>query len=98
MQHEANVQKFVQRRLPWLIAGVMLLVYLVTLSRGITLESSISHAQALGWDAKAPLYAPLHFFVTYPLRWLPGGWQVIGLNIFSALCSAITVGLLARCV
>src|SRR6185503_13636998 len=36
--------------------------------------------------------------VTYPVRWLPGGWQVIGLNLFSAICSVLALALLARSV
>ena len=98
MQTEANLDKFVQRRLPWLIAGVMLLVYLVTLSRGLTLDSAPHHARALGWDSSGALFAPLHYFLTYPLRWLPGAWQVVGLNVFCAVASALTIALLARSV
>jgi tetratricopeptide (TPR) repeat protein len=36
--------------------------------------------------------------VMYPVRWLPAAWQVIGLNLFSAICSVLTLALLARSV
>src|SRR5262245_15214495 len=96
MQNERN--SFVQRRLPWLIAAAILVIFLVTLCRWVAFPSATTHARALGWDLKPVLYSPLYFLLTHPLRWLPGNLQVIALNLFSALCATATVALLARSV
>ena len=98
MRNESNLQVFVQRRLPWVIAAVMLVVYFATMSRWITLSGTAHYARVLGWDWQAILFAPLYHVLTYPIRFLPAEWQLMGLNAFSALCSAATVGLLARSV
>src|SRR5688572_25453360 len=98
MRAESNLQSFVQRRLPWVIAAVMLVVYFATMSRWITLPGVPNYARGLGWDWQPILFAPLYHALTYPIRFLPADWQVVGLNVFSALCSAITIGLLVRSV
>ena len=41
---------------------------------------------------------PLLFLVTCPFRWLPAAQIPIALNVFSAVCAAATLGLLARSV
>ncbi len=87
-----------RRQLPWLLAGAMLLVFLSTLSRWITFGSAPTVARVLGWDWHPVVHAPLYFLLTWPVRWLPGSWQITGLSLFSAVCAALTVGLLARSV
>ncbi len=89
---------FVQRRLPWLIAAGALLVYGLTLPRWITFLGLGPLARAAGWDWHPALHAPLQFLLTYPIRWLPAGWQVAGLNLFAAVCGTLTLALLARSV
>jgi tetratricopeptide (TPR) repeat protein len=89
---------FVQKWLPWVLAAVFLLVYILTLGRWVTYQGVPTLSRAAGWDWQLVYDAPLHFLVTYPVRWLPPGWQVIGLNLFSALCSVFTLALLARSV
>ena len=98
MRAESNLQSFVQRRLPWVIAAVMLVVYFATMSRWISLPGVPYYARALGWDWQPILFAPVYHVLTYPIRFLPSDWQVLALNAFSAVCSAITLGLLARSV
>lgn len=97
MRNESNLA-FVQRRLPWVVAAVMLVVYFATMSRWITAPGVPNYARVLGWDWQPILFAPLYAVLTYPVRFLPAGWQVPAINIFSALCSAAAVGLLARSV
>src|SRR5690606_22854035 len=41
---------------------------------------------------------PLHFLLTWPIRMLPPGAEIVGLNVFSAVCAALTIAVLARCV
>jgi len=99
MQSDSNAQTgFVQRLLPWVIAGVVLLVYLFTLSRGITYSGMPNLVKAVGWSWQPVYVAPLQWLVTYPVRWLPPGWEVVGLNLFAAVCSVLTLALLARSV
>ena len=38
----------------------------------------------------------LIFWPPYPFRWLPAALIPLALNLFSALCAALTLGLLAR--
>src|SRR5258708_12334506 len=86
---------FAQRRLPWLIAAGALLVYGLTLPRWITFLGLGSVARAAGWDWHPTLLAPLQFLLTYPIRWLPAGLQVVCFNLFAALFSALTLALRA---
>ena len=89
---------FVQRRLPWIITGAALLVYILTMSRWISPNGLPALVKAAGWSWQPVFVAPVHFILTYPIRWLPIDAQVIGLNLFAAICAALTLGLLARCV
>jgi len=91
-------RNFVRTTLPWVIAAVMLLVYLITLNKVVSVSSVFPLARALGADWRPVLSSPLNWLVTLPIRWLPSGAQLIGLNFISALCAAISLGLLARCV
>ncbi|HTD85554.1 MAG TPA: DUF2723 domain-containing protein, partial [Candidatus Binatia bacterium] len=97
MRTESNLA-FVQRRLPWVIAAVMLVVYFATMARWITIPGVPNYARVLGWDWQPVLFAPLYHILTYPARFLPATWQIPALNIFSAVCSAAAIGLLARSV
>jgi tetratricopeptide (TPR) repeat protein len=89
---------FARKVLPWLVAGGALLLYLLTLNRWVTLESLPYVAQVADWDWALPHSSPLFYLLTYPFRWLPGGWQPVGLNVFAAVCGALTLALLVRSV
>jgi tetratricopeptide (TPR) repeat protein len=89
---------FVQRRLPWIVAGIFLLIYGLTLGRWVSYQGLSTLARAAGWDWQLAYHAPLHYLLTYPARWLPAGWQVIALNAFSMACSVLTLAILARSV
>ncbi|HZM06637.1 MAG TPA: tetratricopeptide repeat protein [Candidatus Saccharimonadales bacterium] len=90
---------------PWLVALAALGLYGLTLNHWVTFGSLPFAAQITGWDwhpgplawRAAPQY-PLFFILTYPLRWLPAGWQVTGWNVFTAACAALTLAMLARSV
>ena len=86
------------RRLPRYVALGALLIYVLTLSRSITLQSLPLAAKVAGWDWQPMAGQPLLWLLTLPLRGLPAGWISVGLNLFSAVCGALTLGLLARSV
>jgi len=91
-------KNFVPRFLPWLLAAGALAVYWFTLNRWVTLSNMEAVAKISGWTWQPELVNPLLFLVTGPLRWLPTAQVPIALNIFSAVCAAVTLGLLARSV
>ena len=83
----------------------MLVFYFFTLNHWVTLTSLPVVAKALGWDWhptflpwRPTLITPLVVIFTYPFRWLPENLQTTGLNLFSAVCAALTLALLARSV
>lgn len=90
--------RFVPAFLPWLVGGIALLVYGLTLSPWVTVNSLglVSRASGLTWQPE--LGGPLYWLVTYPVRWLPLKAIPLALNLFSALCAALTLALLARSV
>ena len=99
MTSEPKVEMgFVQRRLPWIVAAAALVVYFVTLNQSATFAGVSALAKAAGWDWRPNLAAPLQVLLTYPIRWLPAGIQLLTLNLMAATCSAIALGLLARSV
>ena len=73
-----------------------LLLYVLTLSHGVTLASLPLAAKVTGWDWQPMVGQPLLWLLTLPLRALPGGWVAPALNLFSAVCAALTLGILAR--
>ena len=84
------------RRFPWYVTLAALLVYGLTLSRGVTLSSLSLASQVAGWDWQPMTGRPLLWLFTLPLRCLPAGWIPTSLILFSAVCGALTLGLLAR--
>jgi tetratricopeptide (TPR) repeat protein len=96
MSTEDKPQGFVQSRLPWIAGAGALIVFLLTLNHWVSLRSLGVTARIAGWDMDLPTQWPLFFTITYPFRFLPGGIQPIALNLFTAICGALTVALLAR--
>lgn len=91
-------KSFVARLLPWLLAAVALVFYLLTLNPWVSLFNLEAVARTSGWTWQPEIYGPLTFAVTYPFRWLPAAQIPLALNVFSALCAALILGLLARSV
>lgn len=86
------------RFLPWILGLAMFVVYAITLNRWVTLANLLPVAKVSGFMWQPDLYSPLLFLVTLPFRWLPAAQVPLALNLLSALCAAVTLGLLARCV
>ncbi|MEI9863543.1 MAG: tetratricopeptide repeat protein [Limisphaerales bacterium] len=97
-RHSDPRKNFTPRILPWLLAAVIFIVYLVTLDHWATLFNYQTVAKLSGWSWLPDVYNPLFILATYPIRWLPATQIPVALNFFSALCAALTLGLLARSV
>jgi len=91
-------KNFVPRFLPWLLAAGAFMVYWFTLNPWVSLSNLDAVAGVSGWKWQPPVLSPVSFLVTYPLRWLPASLIPLALNLFSAGCAAVTLGLLARSV
>ena len=91
-------KNFVPRFLPWLLAAASFAFYWFTLNRWVSLFNLGFVATISGWTWKMEVVSPILFLVTYPFRWLPAPQIPLALNVFSAVCAALTLGLLARSV
>ena len=84
------------RRFPVQVAIAALFVYALTFSHSVTLASLPLTAKLAGWDWQPMNNQPLLWLLTLPLRVLPSGWVAPLLNLLSAVCGALTLGVLAR--
>ena len=91
-------KNFAPRVLPWLLGVVALVVYLLSLNHWVSLFNLIAVARTSGWTWQPEIYDPVSFAVTYPFRWLPASQIPLALNVFSAVCAVLALGLLARSV
>jgi tetratricopeptide (TPR) repeat protein len=99
MQTETNRDgSFVRSRLPWAMTAGMLVIYLFTIHRWLTPASLFAVTKISGLDWQPTMNRPALFLVTYPFHWLPAGILPLALNLFSAVCGALSLGLLARSV
>jgi tetratricopeptide (TPR) repeat protein len=84
------------RRLPVQVTIGALVFYGLTLSHGVTLNSLALTAKIAGWDWRPLAGHPLLWLLTLPMRLLPAAWVAVALNLFSAVCGALTLGILTR--
>jgi tetratricopeptide (TPR) repeat protein len=91
-------KKFAPRFLPWLLAVAAFALYWFTLNRWVSPFNLGYVAKISGWSWQLDIANPILFLVTYPFRWLPAPQIPLALNVFSAVCAALTLGLLARSV
>jgi tetratricopeptide (TPR) repeat protein len=91
-------KNFAPRFLPWLLAAASFAFYWFTLNRWVSLFNFGYVAKISGWTWQPEIVNPILFLVTYPFRWLPAPQIPMALNVFSAVCAALTLGLLARSV
>jgi tetratricopeptide (TPR) repeat protein len=96
---EAPPEKsFVKAPLPWIIAGILAVVYLLTINHWISFKSLQSVARASGQLWTPDVYTPLFNLVTSPFHWLPETWVPLAMNLFSVVCAFFVLALLARSV
>jgi hypothetical protein len=91
-------KNFVPRFLPWLLVAATFALYWLTLNRWVSPMNIDAVARISGWTWLPQVASPVSFLVTYPFRWLPVSQIPLALNLFSAACAALTLGLLARSV
>ena len=92
-------RKLLSRMGSLMVAGAALTLYFFTLASWVTLPALGLNAQVLGWDWWNPkIGRPLYHLLTLPVKALPASAQLFALNAFAALCSALTLALLARSV
>ena len=96
--HTDPRKNFVPRFLPRLLAAAALVFYTLTLNHWISLLNLGVVAGASGWVWQPQYLNPVFYLVTLPIHWLPATKIPIVLNLFSAVCAALTLGLLARSV
>ncbi len=85
-------------KLPWLLGICAFALYLVTLNQWLAIRSLTVISRLNSWDQSLPFDYPFFHLVTLPFKLLPENWSGTALNIFAALVSSITLGLLARSV
>jgi tetratricopeptide (TPR) repeat protein len=95
---DQRVLPFAARILPWLLAGGMLVFYGLTLNHWVSPESVGLAARLQGSSLSSGLIGPATYLLTCPLALLPPQWVPLALNCFTAVCAALTLGLLARSV
>jgi tetratricopeptide (TPR) repeat protein len=90
---------------PWLVALGALVLYGFTLNHWVRFNSLPFAAAFTGWDwHPGPLawrsegQYPLFLILTLPLKLLPLALRPLGLNLFAAVCAALTLAVLARSV
>ncbi|HOA62913.1 MAG: tetratricopeptide repeat protein [Verrucomicrobia bacterium] len=96
--HQKPAFGFVQNRVPWIVAGAALLLYIVTLNGWARLDSLLSLSAAGGWSLYVTVRAPLLHLIAVPFRILPSGLQAPALNLLTAVMAALALALLARSV
>jgi tetratricopeptide (TPR) repeat protein len=91
-------KNFVPRFLPWVLGGAMLVVFGATLNHWVTLLNIGQIAMVSGWIWQPSIFNPLTYLVTLPFHWVPTAHVPLAMNVFSALCAAATLAVLARSV
>jgi len=86
------------RRLPWLLAMGALMIYVLTLNHWASVLNVSQVARVSGWTWHPELSNPIYYLITLPLGLLPAASVPVALNILSAVCAALVLCQLARCV
>ena len=89
---------FVTRALPWILGAAALVLYLVTLSRWLTVASLVPTVSAAGWDWTLPVGRPLIYLLGLVLTGVAGAQFPLAANVLSAVLASSVVWMLARCV
>ncbi len=91
-------KNFAPRFMPWLLAAAAFVLYWLTLNHWASLFNIGAVSKISGFVWQPEVTSPVFFVVTYPLRWLPVAQIPVAVDLFSAVCAALTLGFLARSV
>ena len=91
-------EKFCAAGLPWLLAAAAFVVYGLTLNRWVSLFNLPAVAETVRLDLAAGSLQARFLSGHLPVPLAAGGADSLALNLFSAVCAALTLGLLARSV
>src|SRR3954447_809024 len=91
-------QNFIQTWFPWVLGALAIVFFSLTLTRWVTFKHLGDLTRAAGWDWRPSFQQPLFILLTWPIRWLPGAWQLSAASLFSAVCASLSLVLLARTV
>src|SRR5437868_1742766 len=91
MSDEDDRMGFVRCKLPWIAGGAAFALFLITLNQWVNLRSLPTAAKIAGWEWGLPLQGPLLYLVTLPLKWFPAAIQPVAMNVFTAICAALTL-------
>jgi tetratricopeptide (TPR) repeat protein len=89
---------FVPRLLPLALGAVFLVLYLITLNPWAGANSLEMLARISERDGEILFNSPLLYLVTLPLKWLSTSTLPTAANVLSAVCAALVLVTLARCV
>src|SRR5690349_2409905 len=87
-----------ERSFSWIVGAIGLLVYWVSLNHWASLSGIGAIARVSDWTWQPELRQPITCAVLYPFSLLPAGWLPFALNLFTAICAALVLTLLARSV
>ena len=93
-----NWQLGIKRGLKHFLVRVTLaawVLYLLTLTRGVSLANLGLASQLCGWDYQPLSNHPLWWLLTLPLRVLPPAVIPLAANFLAATCAALALGMLA---
>jgi tetratricopeptide (TPR) repeat protein len=96
---EAGAEKsFISTLLPWIIAGALAIVYLLTVNHWISLTNMQAVERSTGHEWRHDVTAPVFVLVISLFHWLPEKSVPLAMNLFSLVCASLVLFLLARCV
>ncbi len=98
MESNTNISKITRTILPWVIALVALVGYVITLNPWISVENIAQVNRIAGLDWAPSVMAPLNYIITQPISFLPVKYQPYVLNLVAAILAAATLWTLARSV
>ena len=93
-----QVLPFTARRLPWLLGVLMFAAYGLTLNHWVSPDSVVDVASLQGLNWLPRVTGPITYLLLEPFAILPPEWVPVAVNLFTALCAALSLGLLARSV
>ena len=105
VETEVRVEQPTFRWIPWALAAIAVVLYLLTLNHWVTLGSLPAIARMTGWDwhpanldFRPTMLQPLYTLLTFPVTLLPMGWRPLAMNLISALLAVAVLWELARTV